>query len=501
MATDAQPKIPCNDPTKFCRLCFSQQDMYWVIHTNGTEVDRPFINTINECLGLWLQLDADFPCAVCRQCTIELERITEFREKCHLCHQALKAKRQLDSSTIKLKNKNWISKPPVDEDIEEQIIAATCVKAEKQKPEVPYKCRLTQVEKKMALKSYFDSYKKWARLPKDDDEKTISASEAEEFTDDDVDSAAEELSSNQEFSDPRNPLFCCLCESFLDSSDNLKGHLALHHRNDKGFSCNKCGKHFVAYGLLKQHWLRHETELMIHCAKCGLQFWRQTEVQAHQKSGDCRNKKPMFCKCEYCDRIFSNRGRYLFHLKALHPNRQVTKSTTERTSMLSQDKSAPAVKLVSDTHAIKHERCEVKLQPITKRKKRNRKKARPQGSKKRKNKLQSTRVKQTTKTSEPANVVCIACFIQFETIAVFKLHVNRCFGRDKTHPVPCVICHCTICEPIFHKTEQYTVHVQQHGQPADTKPHDCPVCIEWTTKVNHNSVQQRSNSPLTILGE
>ncbi|XP_058456078.1 uncharacterized protein LOC131433293 [Malaya genurostris] len=96
------PEVPCNNPTQFCRLCFSRQNIHWVIRTNGTEVDLPFINTIGSCLGVWLKLDEDFPCAVCRKCTTEIERIIEFRENCRLCDEALKQKRQNDPTALVL---------------------------------------------------------------------------------------------------------------------------------------------------------------------------------------------------------------------------------------------------------------------------------------------------------------------------------------------------------------------------------------------------------------
>lgn len=56
-------------------------------------MDKPFIRTIGECLGIWLTLEEDFPCAVCRACSTLLEQILEFREKCRQCDEALKKKR------------------------------------------------------------------------------------------------------------------------------------------------------------------------------------------------------------------------------------------------------------------------------------------------------------------------------------------------------------------------------------------------------------------------
>lgn len=60
------------------------------------------MNTIGECLGIWLSLEEDFPYAVCLLCTKRLEGILEFRETSRRCDEALKAKRREDPNAMVL---------------------------------------------------------------------------------------------------------------------------------------------------------------------------------------------------------------------------------------------------------------------------------------------------------------------------------------------------------------------------------------------------------------
>lgn len=60
------------------------------------------MNTIGECLGIWLSLEEDFPYAVCLPCTKRLEGILEFRETSRRCDEALKAKRREDPNAMVL---------------------------------------------------------------------------------------------------------------------------------------------------------------------------------------------------------------------------------------------------------------------------------------------------------------------------------------------------------------------------------------------------------------
>ncbi|XP_055539784.1 uncharacterized protein LOC129726751 [Wyeomyia smithii] len=93
-------KVPSEDPTKYCRFCFSQQH----IKLELTVYQHPLVNQITECLGLWLSED-DFPCSICRVCVASLEIFQAFRERSNDCDLALRKSRLglLDEESIILK--------------------------------------------------------------------------------------------------------------------------------------------------------------------------------------------------------------------------------------------------------------------------------------------------------------------------------------------------------------------------------------------------------------
>ncbi|XP_058462526.1 uncharacterized protein LOC131437286 isoform X2 [Malaya genurostris] len=54
---------------------------------------HPVVDQINECLGLWLVPEEDFPCTICRFCSASLEAFEAFRERSKDCDLALRKSR------------------------------------------------------------------------------------------------------------------------------------------------------------------------------------------------------------------------------------------------------------------------------------------------------------------------------------------------------------------------------------------------------------------------
>ncbi|XP_053681846.1 uncharacterized protein LOC128732589 [Sabethes cyaneus] len=91
-------QVPSTDPSKYCRLCFSQQHIKCELQF----YQNPLVNQITECLGLWLSEEDDFPCSICRVCVASLEIFQAFRERSNDCDLALRKSRMnlVDKVTI-----------------------------------------------------------------------------------------------------------------------------------------------------------------------------------------------------------------------------------------------------------------------------------------------------------------------------------------------------------------------------------------------------------------
>lgn len=489
----------------------------------------PFINTIGECLGVWLRLEEDFPCAVCRSCTTKLERIIEFREGCRLCDAALKQKKQEDPSALVLFYDypedrvfvNGSAKPGFfqdDSDFEnEPILPEVLLDVEHKDYALNMMCDVqwTQSAKELALKSYFDTYATWTAdmaASKDDDEMTVVAPEAldqENIPELDILREEEEehigklpaaKKSSKLAINTMNPAshgWCCLCKNDFRTPARLKNHTDHRHQpGADGYDCPECGKKFVAYSLLKQHVMRHTSSMLISCDKCGIQFMTSPELEAHRKTDGCRDVASMYGKCKYCDRMFSRRGRYIFHLKRLHPGKPLPRQTDVGLKKRIQKFKSSKVTTYNDKRRLPSDgttprieengRFVVMLKPLSQDMLRNVSNA-------------SKQLDRPLPTTNRETVVCTLCFEQFQDQQRFHAHLEQCYGTgDESSPAPppYLLCRCRICTDVFNGIEQFLEHLRRHERPYDVKPHDCARCRKSKPKA-----AQTLRSPQSILGE
>lgn len=493
------PEVPGNDPTQFCRLCFSQENIHWVIRTCGTEVDLPFVNTIGECLGIWLSLEEDFPYAVCLLCTKRLEGILEFRETSRRCDEALKAKRREDPNAMVLfydypEDKVFINgsdKPGFfqdDPDFDSEVIVPEVIvgdeKEEEEAPveEVVPQIRMSQAEKQLALQNYMKSYLRWSseiERKKDDDEATVVAPEAQ-----DHDNLPELSVLSEKYVNPDRltppplkklvPLSrysCCFCQQSFRTKNILQGHkTAVHASTRKNDSeCLDCGQVFLTVNQMKMHAVRHRRDLLISCKTCGIQFLTDNELKAHLKNNGCRMMA--FGKCKYCDRIFSRRGRYIFHLKKLHPDKPLPtpdESPRNRSKSGTPENSPPVEK---------DGRFVVMLDPLP------------------------DEILEACRETIREKLVCTLCYEQFDDLPSYNSHVPECLTHhdDNTGtspPPPYKLCECEVCTAIFEAIDPFVEHLREHEQPLQIKPHDCVQCSGRKPKF-----LRHPHSPSMILGD
>ncbi|XP_055642046.1 uncharacterized protein LOC129778893 [Toxorhynchites rutilus septentrionalis] len=513
----ALPEVPNNNPTRFCRLCFSEKSIHWVIRTSGTEVDKPFIRTIGDCLGIWLTLDEDFPCAVCRACSATLEKIVEFREQCRKCDAALRKKRHEEPNAmvmfydypegrVFMNGKAQPSSVRNDPDFELEPAGQNKQQPRPLKqanPLQPNKDRsLLKSKKAKELKRYFESYAIWKTklmASKDDDEMTVVAPEATEHLTNKV--KRDSGRSTAQTLMRRNLLDrtkCCLCKRECRTAASLKKHFQAKHRK---LQCPKCaGRTFGSYSLLMQHMMRHQSDhWLLSCEKCGIQFVTVQEYESHRKNKDCWDQALM-CECEHCGRKFSRRGRYIFHLKRLHPDKPLPPDLADDMQPRSSAKGGTVYtdtrQFQADSNSrpiVQRGRFVVMLEPL------------PSIFPDVENPEDSGRespgsVSTTSATKEfPNTLVCTLCFEQFDGKASFNHHLQDCWGSDnypKTSRPPYELCGCTVCGAIYERIGQFAEHFQRHERPYEVKLHDCPCCQRASPEPS-----ERPDSPAAILGD
>ncbi|XP_065080290.1 uncharacterized protein LOC135703113 [Ochlerotatus camptorhynchus] len=89
-------QIPSVDPTGYCRLCFSQHQLRWLLQSS----DNPMVAQIQICLGVALTPEVDFPCTVCRLCSAALETFEALRERAQVCDAILSNSRVGESPSF-----------------------------------------------------------------------------------------------------------------------------------------------------------------------------------------------------------------------------------------------------------------------------------------------------------------------------------------------------------------------------------------------------------------
>lgn len=105
------------------------------------------------------------------------------------------------------------------------------------------------------------------------------------------------------------PFFCIVCEKDCESHRELRTHVKIH-TGTHPYICFLCKKAYVMKRYLKRHLACHTDFPRHRCAKCGVRYKIKSELETHLST---HAHGPAY-QCDQCPRIFSHKGNYKRHL-------------------------------------------------------------------------------------------------------------------------------------------------------------------------------------------
>ncbi|XP_047242789.1 zinc finger protein 250-like isoform X3 [Girardinichthys multiradiatus] len=106
--------------------------------------------------------------------------------------------------------------------------------------------------------------------------------------------------------DPKS--VCGVCGETFNSSEDLKGHLPVHH---KTYDCSYCGKAFFTTAGLKNHISLHTGEREFKCNICSKSFTYKSALDIHRWV----HVEDRPHKCDMCPKSFGLKGQLVAHKK------------------------------------------------------------------------------------------------------------------------------------------------------------------------------------------
>ena len=96
---------------------------------------------------------------------------------------------------------------------------------------------------------------------------------------------------------------------------NYKIHLK-YHLKLKNHECHICGKKYIEYRKLKEHYRKHSGEKPYMCDECGQTFSGFGSLYAHKKNKHVGIREKY--SCSQCPKVFKGYSGLLFHIKYYH---------------------------------------------------------------------------------------------------------------------------------------------------------------------------------------
>lgn len=287
---------------------------------DGQGIRQDMIDRIQECTGIQITLEDDYPSAVCWMCTISLEEFQWFRERCHRYDVLIRRKRKLvnvnDGSIAVVANNHSFDVVMDDDDGDYDD------DDEDDEPDGPV-LRISSVQ-----------------------ENVRSIEEEESMLEVSAYQPAEEEEQPDVKPDPE--MLAAYAAHFMvggDGSDAMDASFTSEDA-ERRFKCNLCSKTFKNRANLWEHNRLHTGNLPFTCKDCGTTFSRVKSLDAHRlkyHSKDSTEDPPLRLKCKFCPRVFPRKGDRTQHMKMGHPDLyNPTDKMEAPTPTLSSGRNTPA---------------------------------------------------------------------------------------------------------------------------------------------------------------
>ncbi|XP_065076290.1 zinc finger protein 91-like isoform X2 [Ochlerotatus camptorhynchus] len=413
--------VPNGDPATYCRLCTSEVDVE-ELFPDGQGIRQDVIDRIQECTGIQITLEDDYPSAVCWMCLISLEEFQWFRERCHRYDVLIRRKRKqvsLNEDPVVVVAGNHSFDVVMEDD------EGDYDDDDEDEPDGPV-LRISSVQENV-------------RTIEEDSMLEISVYQPAEEEEEQLDVK------------PDSEMLAAYAAHFMvggDGPDALDA-TSTSEEAERRFKCNLCSKTFKNRANLWEHNRLHTGNLPFSCKDCGTTFSRVKSLMAHKQryhSKDSTEDPPLRLQCKFCPRVFPRKGDRTQHMKMGHPDLyDPTDKMEAPTPTLSSGRNTPAASFgASSAVHVLPERKAVAI----------------------KKSLSSSTPTPSPSTANDSNSNCTICMKSFQSGREMEDHVSNDHPKGSIMP-------CPFCPKTFKSRQTIRMHILNHQGKLPYKCDDC----------------------------
>ncbi|XP_058830371.1 zinc finger protein 470-like [Topomyia yanbarensis] len=289
--------IPSEDPSSYCRLCFSVRNLVPLLSNTG-ELDTFLLNLIAQCTGIQIDSNDNLPGSICWRCAVALEDFQLFRER-SLQHDTIIR----ESHATKYEIESIISDGSGSGYKLDEPQAMSTVN--------PLEGELSAVDDGVVSEH-------------DETGISIKSVQCNMCTKRCESEAMLWIHFKQQHSDDGRPFQCTICPASFKQKNHLECHIASHSTYLR-YTCDQCGANYAKsksltmhrqqiHGLKPTRKTSSVTGISNQCPHCSKTFKRRHLLNLHIKT----HNKMLTFKCELCNARFDSAVGKLIHKGKYH---------------------------------------------------------------------------------------------------------------------------------------------------------------------------------------